>query len=364
LNAPLPLIFIAGLTLLFPGRAQAQESGASTKASVVISDRSGDTVNDDDSAPLKAPPGDIVSAGVEYTPDQIKLTAQLSQPTDPLSDANWTSDSTFLEWALDTTTDGQPDYLAEFATEGGGMYGVVTRPTDAADAPPACQASLATYRASTGYVLGIPPACLGTPRAVTFRVTMYYDTNPGNDKAPVATDVAPDKGLAGPVAIASGTSPTATPASTPSPSGPQPSGAPTPGGGSTPTTGLPSSAEARGQATLSPGTPTAASAEPGPAAAQTSTSARSSPVGGHASAAASAQASSGKQSAPSPRVSLPASPSSDDTASPAALRGGPSQPFEERRGTVALVAILAALLAWAGLVMVLAQRRRLRTATL
>src|SRR5207302_235131 len=132
---------------------------------------------------------------------------------------------------------------------------------------------MAAYSASSGYVLGLPPACLGAPKAISFRVTMYYDTKPNDDKAPVATDVAPDKGLAGPAAVASGATSTTSPASI-------------------------------------------------------------------------------------------ASPHGTVTAGSVAARVGPGQPFEERKGMVALVAIVAVLLAWAGLVMVLAQGRRLRTAAL
>jgi hypothetical protein len=70
-----------------------------------------------------------------------------------------------------------------------------------------------------GYVLVINPECIGKPKSLGYSVAMFFDTNPKDDKAPMATDRSPDQGfkeVAAPVQ----------PGETPSPSAP-PAGSPT-----------------------------------------------------------------------------------------------------------------------------------------
>ena len=63
---------------------------------------------------------------------------------------------------------------------------------------PACGLSSATYRPETGYTVVVDPQCLGNPSAVSYQVSLYYQTDPNNEDT-VVTDVAPNTGLAGPV---------------------------------------------------------------------------------------------------------------------------------------------------------------------
>jgi hypothetical protein len=362
LNAPLPLILIAGLTLLLPGRAQAQ-STASAKGSLVITDRSGDTLEDSNGTPLNAPRGDIVSAALDYTADQIRLALQVSQPTDPATDPKWASDATFLWWPLDTTGDGKVDYVAQFSLDTRGLTGIVTRPDAPDGAPHVCEAQ-ASYSASSGYVLGLQPSCVGSPSAISYRAIMYYDTDPGNDKAPVSIDTAPDKSLAGPVAVASTPSPAsaAAPTTASTVSRPQTSGGPTAASVPAATTHPPSPAERAAQAPPSAAAPATSPSALGQPIPQASAPRRPSPFDTRASVATGPPVASTGQSPGSPPASLPSLSSKHTAASPGPL--SPIEPIEEWKGTVALVAILAVLLAWAAQVMVLAQRRRLRTATL
>ena len=52
------------------------------------------------------------------------MKVQVKNPTDPLKDPAW-SDRSDAEWALDTNSDGKPEYTAEFATDKGELYGAV-----------------------------------------------------------------------------------------------------------------------------------------------------------------------------------------------------------------------------------------------
>jgi len=90
-----------------------------------------------------------------------------------------------------------PDFEIQYYYDAGSFGGSVDRPGDAA-APSVCGVSAATY-GPDGYSVTVDPACLGNPAAVAFSATMYYDTNPKNDNADVASDVAPNGGMSFPV---------------------------------------------------------------------------------------------------------------------------------------------------------------------
>jgi hypothetical protein len=365
MKARLPLILIAGLTLLSPGRAQAQPTGPAP-GSVVISDRAGDTVDDDSGAPLQAPHGDLVVTGLEYTADQVRLAARVAQPVDPATDAGWSGDGTFLQWELDTTGDARPDYVAQFAVENGSVYGVVTRPDDPDSAPPVCDASVAHYTASSTYLLGVPPSCLGSPPVMSYRATMYYDTDPGDDSAPIATDVSPDNGFAGPVGRASQPSP-GTPAGAP--------GAPSRGGGGPsaggpPSTSSPSPASGT-TAPMSPGPPAAAtttdpglfSPTPPPRPGSPATTARPSSTTAVRSPDGRAPSTASTGRPPATAATSPSATGSHvDIAAPPMAPAVAGGAVDDGRGAVVVIAAIAVALAWTGQVVVLAHRRRLRTA--
>jgi hypothetical protein len=74
---------------------------------------------------------------------------------------------------------------------------VVSKP-GAAQPEIVCEVDTASY-GSTGYALSIPSSCLGDPASFSYRVTLYYDTNPKDENADVASDVAPNGGLSLPI---------------------------------------------------------------------------------------------------------------------------------------------------------------------
>jgi hypothetical protein len=136
---------------------------------------------------------DITGASVEWAPGWIRMKVQVKNPTDPLKDPAW-SDKSDAEWALDTNGDGKEDYTVEFATSNGELYGAVfdaTKPDDKSK----CDADSASYSAQDGYTLVIDPACIGNPKSLGFAVAMFFDTNPKDDKNPMATDRVPDQGF-------------------------------------------------------------------------------------------------------------------------------------------------------------------------
>ena len=164
---------------------------------VTVDDRSGDTVVDGTGKPVAVGRADIVRAQADYTAKAIVLAAQVAQPVDPRQDPNWVSDSTYLSWELDTNGDGVPDYEVQYYLASGAPVANVSRAGDTTNTS-LCPAE-AGYTAD-GYTAAVDPACLGGPASVSFRVTMFYDTDPKNPNGDVATDVAPDGGLSRPVA--------------------------------------------------------------------------------------------------------------------------------------------------------------------
>jgi hypothetical protein len=162
--------------------------GASTST---ISDAAGDTVSNGTTTKLAVPQADLMATSATYGAGAITLTARVRQPSDPVA-TGW-GDSTFLTWQLDTNGDGKPDYDIQYYVDSGELVGDVTRTGTPDSAAPLCDASSATYAAATGYAVVVDPKCVGNPKAFSYRVRTYYDTRPGEDKAPVATDVVPDK---------------------------------------------------------------------------------------------------------------------------------------------------------------------------
>ena len=139
------------------------------------------------------PRADITEASLEYAPGWIRMKVQVKNPTDPLKDSAW-SDRSDAEWALDTNNDGRPEFTAEFATDKGELYGAVfdvAKPDDKS----LCEADSASFSPQDGYVLVIDPKCIGNPKALGYSVAVFFDTNAKDEKAPMATDRAPDQGF-------------------------------------------------------------------------------------------------------------------------------------------------------------------------
>lgn len=201
-------------------------------APAAVTDPAGDVINRETNDKLQSTPTDITSVTVDSGAQGIVLAFKTQEAPDPVTSTNWASPNTFVSWQVDANGDGKVDNLIRYSLDrdtAGRMVGDLTyfvgpgQPAKHCDIP-------ATYNAATGYTLTIPPDCMGNPAAISYRVQLTYDTNPGGTKPPLAFDVVPDQGFAGPVPIVIPTAPAAAPpAPAPSAENPAPqAGAPTP----------------------------------------------------------------------------------------------------------------------------------------
>jgi hypothetical protein len=181
-----------------PTSAPKKTQAPSTTSGVwtVIEDASGDTVVDDNGPPRANPRADIVQSRVANTTKAIGFAVKVAEPVDPLRDPNWASPATFVEWEVDTTGDGTPDFSVQYFVEGGKLVGGVYKAGNTAGQP-ACEAE-AGYM-SDSYVAGVDPACLGSPTSLSYRASIFYGTDPKNENADVITDASPDGAMSGPV---------------------------------------------------------------------------------------------------------------------------------------------------------------------
>ena len=162
-----------------------------------MSDAGGDTFIDGTQDPIKEARADIVRTRAVYEPGKITLGLQVEQPSDPSKDERWVGDATFVSWSVDTNGDGNPDYDVQYFFDGEALGGTVSRGGQS-EAEVVCEVNTASYGA-TGYSLVIPSSCLGDPASFSYRVTTYYDTNPKDENADVASDVAPNGGMSFPI---------------------------------------------------------------------------------------------------------------------------------------------------------------------
>lgn len=160
-----------------------------------LTDPAGDTFVDGTRNAIKEGRADIVRAAHVYRRNVIGLAFQVSQPVDPRQDERWAGDSTLAAWEVDTTNDGKPDYEVQYFVLEGNLGGSVSR---LGETDVACDAAEALYGAD-GYALAIDPGCLGNPESFSYRLTMYYDTNPKDESADVASDVTPNGGWSFPI---------------------------------------------------------------------------------------------------------------------------------------------------------------------
>ena len=204
------LLSVAGFVVPHPAVA----------APAAITDALGDVINRETNDKLQSVPTDIVSATIDSGAQGIVLTFKTQEGADPATSTNWASPNTFVSWQIDANGDGKVDNLIRYSLDRetpGRISGDLThwagpgQPAKHCDVP-------ATFNPATGYTLTVAPDCMGNPTALHYRVQLTYDTNPGGTKPPLAFDVVPDQGLAGPVPIAVPTAPAAAP----------PAGAPNP----------------------------------------------------------------------------------------------------------------------------------------
>jgi hypothetical protein len=157
-------------------------------------DAVGDTFNAETDAAVAEPKADIVEYGAVRSGNNITFTMQVSRPTDPRTDDKWGGNSTFALWSVDTNGDSAADYEVHYfqigKDEETDIGGYVSKPGD--DNPPLC--AIAPSFGPDGYGAVVDAACLGNPASLTYQALMSYDTNPGDDAAPIANDVAPDTG--------------------------------------------------------------------------------------------------------------------------------------------------------------------------
>jgi hypothetical protein len=162
----------------------------------VIDDTTGDTVVDDSGAPQANARADIVQSRATNTTKAVGFAVKVAQPADPTGDPTWKSPATFVLWEVDTSGDGKPDFEIEYFVEGGKLFAGVSRGSGNARQA-ACEAE-AGYM-SESYVVGIDPACLGSPASLSYRASVYYAADPTNSNSASVTDVSPDGGMTGPV---------------------------------------------------------------------------------------------------------------------------------------------------------------------
>jgi hypothetical protein len=158
-----------------------------------LTDPEGDTFVDGTNGPIKEGRADLVRVGSAYAADAITFVAQVARPLDPRKDERWASDSTYVSWEVDTNGDATPDFEVQYyRLDEENVGGSVTRPGDSGEA--VCDDISATYSAD-GFKISIAPACLGNPASFAYRASIFYDTNPADENADVASDVTPNGGM-------------------------------------------------------------------------------------------------------------------------------------------------------------------------
>jgi hypothetical protein len=215
------LLGVAGFAV--PGRAVAATGAAA------LTDAVGDTIDRNTNDKLGSPATDIVAATVESGAGGVVLSFKTQQMNDPATDPNWASLNTFVSWQLDGNNDQKPETLIRYSLDRdkpGTITGEVTYWPGPGVPAKHCDA-VSTFNPTTGYTMTFDPACMGNPASINYRVQLTYDTKPGpaGTKTPLAFDVVPDTGLAGPVPIAVPTAPAAAP---PAGGAPAPSASPNP----------------------------------------------------------------------------------------------------------------------------------------
>ncbi|HEV8627911.1 MAG TPA: hypothetical protein VG034_26035 [Acidimicrobiia bacterium] len=166
-----------------------------------LTDRQGDTVNDDNDKPVDVPQADIVKSWITAGTKEILLGLQVRKPTDPATDRAWVAGDSSAQWDLDVNGDSKPDYTAELYNDDGKITGEVSRADAGDDAPAKCLVTKHSYAAEEGYTVTVDPACIGSPTSVAYQATFSYDTNPSDENSGDVTDTSPDQGMSPSVTV-------------------------------------------------------------------------------------------------------------------------------------------------------------------
>jgi hypothetical protein len=208
-------LFASGLALAAAGLLTTTLVAPAASAATLppVADRAGDTLVNGDGKPIAAPRADVVTTTAEFLPEAITLGVKVQESADPLADANWGGEASYLSWSLDVNNDTRFDFEVKYLVNSGRLTGTVARVGAPGSPPPACDPPLARFTPEAGYGLSLSPKCLDNPSGLSYRVTVYYKV--GKE---TATDMAPDKGPAGPLFLnpqsaAPAPAPAATPAS-------------------------------------------------------------------------------------------------------------------------------------------------------
>ena len=189
--------------------AWSAEGAAQRVSSRSVTDSAGDVV-DSDGAKLKDARGDILQATADYKADSIQFEVRIAQFTDPVKDPNWTSDSTYLLWMLDTDGDAEGDFTIEYGIQNGRLYSAAFRLGAPDNATALCDAASVQTDPSGFYRLRLDPGCIGRPDSFGWSVEASYDTNARSDDAPATEDLLPNEGFTAPMYAPAGSQPSAT----------------------------------------------------------------------------------------------------------------------------------------------------------
>jgi hypothetical protein len=135
--------------------------------------------------------------------DGISVAVELAVGTDPLTDDNWRSRLTYVDWYFDTNNDGRADFSVELRLDEQGQLWApwfVRNAQDGYDRDSSCDGT--PFYEDRLYLVGVESHCFGNAEQIWVRAFMDYDSDrheSSHDAAPVYRDVAPDSGFAGPV---------------------------------------------------------------------------------------------------------------------------------------------------------------------
>lgn len=168
----------------------AVSAGASFAAARCFEDPAGDTVNlEDDQEPIDEPRADIVSHCADLTAQDVTLTVQVAEPTDPEADQNWLGSS--ATWFLDTDRDGEGEFTASlFISDQTGDPLVEVQ--DLALAEVVCEGDYEF--ADDAIKLAFGSDCLGSPSTLAVSPGIVYDQRISTTTGVAVLDFAPNAG--------------------------------------------------------------------------------------------------------------------------------------------------------------------------
>jgi len=180
MTLPLRWRVASAVTSLLAVAALAAPAGGANVSTVSLPDATGDVV------PAGVTQADLTMSTATFKTGEIAFTAVTANPVDPRTDPNWANPGTKLSWFIRTTSPAPAyDYELRYQMQNGALAANVFSASDPTNA--LCPASKVDYSGKT-YRASLDPACIGSPRDVTFGTGIAYDTGNG-----LATD-GPDGG--------------------------------------------------------------------------------------------------------------------------------------------------------------------------